>query len=1164
MKPSLPGTKSKNRDRVPVDGPMQTAPMSHPVFVDSMSSPDLSTSPGEKPRPGVRAAIVSIWLWRTRGFWLGGVGVGLALFGQEVLTVDHNVTNSIRWYALGIVMVLLAWLGTYKNKSLLVVPVRRVVNTMPVRQGRSAGRSQNSVAQRGLSVRWRQLVRRYPLVAGTWSRYLLAFAAFDLNIYSATLIRNDYYSAVGGFGWLASLALLVVAFLHERRAPVRELDADIVEVEDRTDPRPSRLVEATIVACVFALAIFLRFYRLGDWSTGVHGDEGEAGLDALNILEGNHVSPFTTGWFSQPNFYYWGIAIGMKLFGTGLFGDRIFSTVMGTLMLVPFYPLVRMWFGVRTAIIATIFLAISDVTIHFTRIELSNITTPLSLVLGFYFFYRGMCDKQALNFVLSAFGFMFGLYFYNGGRLTPLMLIGVLLYLFFFMPLVRVPASYRHLRKLSPGLSRARVLLGAARTQTLYVLHYFPQIVIFLVACICFASPFLVYLADHSQELNARAGEKLIFNNEARMQAQYAVSHQVSHAPLYIGIRWPTQSDLYPVIPVFFERTPMSVKVQDDGFWTRVLWGQTTTTLSIMTYRAEACSFYTFTQEPVAKPIEAALIIIGLSWALWRWRDTRMAMLSLWFWSTIFAGGVLTIDAPYMCRIIGIVPTLAIFAALPLSKLSAEAIGVFGRLGRKAVRQRVWKRVGQTISATSVVTLLVYLTLQNYSDYFLRYLATYPFNGVTGHAQFVLDMNAHVTSEGRPQPVYYDLGMHLIYWGHGTNRFLNHGTDGHDMANPADELPVLNNNQHDVVFMVWDLNSHYLQAIKTYYPEGEEGTFMFGPSGADSFLFKYYRVKKEQIDARRVSLATYTPDVGPAIERQEPGIGSAGPPPPGLTYPARAEWHGDVVAPTFGLYRFSLDTEGGGTLLIDDAPVLTNTMQVAHSEGELLLARGPHDVRVAGTLANPDAQVVFKWSSGGSSSSAVARQYLWSGPGRGLLGVVRPYTGDLSSGSPSDTTEGSPASPAIPNVISERIDGFLGFRDSPSALGGDPLYSTWTSTLTITQTGQYGFDVYSNGSSTVFIDGQQVLKSAATGGQPTQGSGQVHLTAGPHKYELRYIWQEGTGYLEAFWIPLGGERALLGPEALHMDGGIVDPGAVASEPPSVDLNQPDGGDSGLP
>src|SRR5207237_9917594 len=127
---------------------------------------------------------------------------------------------------------------------------------------------------------------------------------------------------IGGWGWFASLFLLIVCFLGERRKPVHEVD-DHTDVEERTDFRIPRSVEIAIVVGIFALGLILRLYRLGDWTTGMHGDEGEAGVNALDMLaggtiEGHSTSPFLTGWFSQPHFYYWGIAPMMKASGTDI------------------------------------------------------------------------------------------------------------------------------------------------------------------------------------------------------------------------------------------------------------------------------------------------------------------------------------------------------------------------------------------------------------------------------------------------------------------------------------------------------------------------------------------------------------------------------------------------------------------------------------------------------------------------------------------------------------------------------------------------------------------------------------------------------------------------------------------------------------------------------
>ncbi|HYO50422.1 MAG TPA: glycosyltransferase family 39 protein [Chloroflexia bacterium] len=1194
---------------------------------------EVEASPAKK--PGLRERIGQSWVWRTRGLWLGLLALALAMYAQKLTTVDRMVIPSIRWYALAIIVMLIAWAGTYKNKSCLVVPANwakriikhevppkaeaktetkvpptesikttlpvrsrpaqpvappRVETTLPVRskapvaeawqpgkvesdgdgrqpiKGRvrgSAGRlnveqpqaQERTAAQEVITpakrsrfapvAAWQAFAEKRSIPPLSWVRYVLAFIALAINLWAAGQLRADYFSAVGGFTWLFSLILLVVAFLGERRPKLRDMDEDAQDVEDRTDVDIPRKVEIFVVAGIMALALALRIYKLGDPTGGMHGDEGETGMDALNIIAGNRVSPFMTGWFSHPNFSFWSIALTMQVFGVSLFGLRLFSAFLGTLTVLPLYLLVRMWFGKRAAIIAAFLWAVMDVSLYFGRLGLNNITTPFFLVTGFYFLFRGLRSKRTLDFILSGYAFMLTMYFYFGGRLTPYIVAALIGYLFLFMPLLRIPGAYWQFRKVTPGLSHLSALRQAAWTQVMGVGHYFGQIVILAIACISFASPWWVYYTDHKAELEARPNDKLIFNpaNEARMASSYGATH----TPLYLGLRMPTPDDIYPLLPVVFEQTPVSVMLTPDGFWPRVLWGQTTTTLSIFTYRADASSFYTFTGEPAAKPIEAALIILGLALSAWRWRDARMATLSLWFWATLFAGGVLTIDAPYMPRIVGLVPVLAIVAAIPLNKLAAEFVNAASTFSFKWAqkRQKVMALAGQAVSGLAIACLLSYLGSQNYSDYFNRYLAAYFYPEVTGQAVFVGEMNQRVMSEGRPTPKYYDLGMHVLYWGHGDNRFLNHGTEGQDMTNPSNELPVINNGDKDVIFMVWNFNIHYLSAIRAYYPSAEVSDYIYGPPGSNNRLFTSVRVTKEPIEAQRVTVATYTPAGGAPIQQIETVVGtsSKNPAPQGLTYPVEARWTGGIVTPAFGRYRFILKTPQAGSLTIDGTPVLTATSDLQQTEVELLLAKGVHEVQLSGTLVDADTQVNLQWAAGPTEASVIPRQYLWNGTGRALYGEIRAFGPDLLAPAPA---EGQPP------ALMSRIDGFLGFRHSPEALGGGVLQGIWKGTLKITQPGIYGFDVYSNGDSVVFIDGNVVVNNIRGGDQPHNAPSQVELQPGDHTYELRYNWSGGTGYLEAYWTPPGGQSVLIGPDALHTTAGIVQPGAV-SEPPPVQL-----------
>ncbi len=1073
-------------------------------------------------------------IWRAKGLWLGLIGLACTLYGQKLVVEQHAIVLAIRWYAVGIILALVAWLGTYKNKSLL---------RSPDAHNEPAETNEPAVTR----FRWYVILANMP----TKLRYVLAFAALGLNLFSASLLHTDRYSALGGWGWLASLILLLAAFIGYRPGVGSDADAGIRDVEDLTDWRISRKLEIAIVLGIFALALFLRFYRLGDWTTGVFGDEGEAGVDALEDILGKRASPFGVGWFVQPNFYYWGIAIGLKLFGVSLFGLRFFSTAAGLLMLLPFYPLVRLWFGVRTAIIATVLLAISDVTIHFSRIELSNILTPVSLVIGFCFLFRGLRSKRLWEFVLSGYGFMFGLYFYAGGRLNPIMVGVVLLYLFLLMPLVRLPGVYKQIRKLTPDVSRLRAVRQAARKQMRSVYQYTGCLLIFAIACVCFASPWATYYLDHRQQMEAHASDVLVFNHEQSVLSRYS-DRNLQHDPLYLGLRMPTTQDIYPILPVVFEQTPLSIKLADDGFWLRVLWNQLPGNLSMLTYRQDGCGFYSYTQEPAAKPIEAALIILGIAWALWRWRDTRMGVLSIWFWSTIFSG-VVTVDAPNVCRLIGILPTMPIFAAIVLGKLTSEFIGVASRI---PFNPKLTQRITLILSSSILAALLGYLTWQNFSDYYIRYKALQSAGKAVGQATLVRGTNQKVMGEGRPIPLYYSLGMTgpVIYWGYGVNRFLNHGVQGYDMLNPSNALPVTNNGDRDVVYAIFGWNKQFLSVIKAYYPVGEEATYSLDPKGGINNTLTSYRIKKEQIDARRYVTTTYTSADGKVFQRPEPGFGVFSPLPAQLAYPVSANWTGQLVAPAFARYRFRLEGRGVGAdgrpplLTIDGLRVLAGSRDGA-VEGEVILARGLHSVQVSTTLTNSKDTANLLWASGSSGFYKIPRNYLWEGPGRGLSAEIRsPISGDPLGAALPDIPGGK-----NPPVLYRQVNGFLGYTTIADNFGGKASTGIWKGKLDVKRNGQYQFDILPDGGVTLLIDNRVIVYDLANTGNGTIKSGVTDLTAGTHTFELRYSWKPNSGNLEVFWTPPGGEQTLLGPESFHTDAGAWLPGSV-TEPPVFDLS----------
>lgn len=791
-------------------------------------------------------------IWRARGLWLGLIAVGCGLYGQKLLVdyglygggvQEENIARtllfSIRWYTVGIILMILAWLGTYKNKNSLLPPnLFRALSTLSAPHATPTSEPAHG--------RLKRILRKLSTMPARL-RYGLALAALALNLFSVSQLRGDYYSVVGSLGWVASLLLLVLAFVGHRPKTdpgvAESVAAQDQDVEDTTDIAIPRKLEIAIIFAIFALGLGLRLYRLDDWSfLGLTGDEGVPGLSALSIIEGQRVSPFEEGWAALSNFSYWTIALTMQVFGTGMLGLKMFNVLTGSLMIFPFYLLVRMWFGVRAAIIAGFLLTVSAVSIHFNRSALMNETAIICLVTGFYFLFRGLRDRRTTDFVLSAYFHLTSLYFYYSARVTPFLLLAVFAYLFLLIPLLRLPGVYAQIHKLMPDHSRLTSLRQAAGVQVRSVYQYLGQIFVFVIACICIASPWTVYYIDHTAGQEGHVNEKLIFNNESLMADQYSETHN----PLYIGLRAPRPDDVYPVSPLVFERTPTSVMLSTDGFWPRVLWKQTVTTLSMLTYRPDASGFYDFSIGAVTKPVEAVFVVFGIAFALWRWRDTRMGVLSMWFWSAILTGGALTINQPYYARMAGIFPTLAIFAAIILNKLVAEFVGAASRF---RFRPNLSRRVAQALSGVAVVLLLGYLAVQNYEDYFIRFPALKPSRNGMGQAIFVRDMNNKVRSEGRPTPKYYDLASEIAFWTYETNSFLNYGTPGEDLMNPSEQIAHIKNEGRDVVFMVGLSNLQFLPEIRSRFPGGEQDTFYYGPHPnlEDNKLFVYYRVKQEQM-----------------------------------------------------------------------------------------------------------------------------------------------------------------------------------------------------------------------------------------------------------------------------------------------------------------------------
>lgn len=180
--------------------------------------------------------------------------------------------------------------------------------------------------------------------------------------------------------------------------------------------------EWVIVLLLVALAAALRFWRLGDAPPGLYRDEAYNGLDALNVLAGEHALFFPANNGREPTMIYL-ISAAVGLFGRTAWAVRLPAAVVGTLGVLPIYALARSWYGRRVALISALLWSTTVWPLHLGRIGLRAGLLPVALALFLWLAtlaWRGT-GRRAL-WLAAAAGAAYGALFYTylAAQLTPL------------------------------------------------------------------------------------------------------------------------------------------------------------------------------------------------------------------------------------------------------------------------------------------------------------------------------------------------------------------------------------------------------------------------------------------------------------------------------------------------------------------------------------------------------------------------------------------------------------------------------------------------------------------------------------------------------------------------------------------------------------------------
>jgi len=569
---------------------------------------------------------------------------------------------------------------------------------------------------------------------------------------------------------VAALLYILAAYLFVRETPPPRCLA--------ASPRPSifvispRRVDILAVVLSALLTFTLAAYDIEHIPPGLHGDEAESALEGVRLLRGS-AELFSVGWYDLPMASFLLHAWGMRVFGEGIFGLRIVSALVGALIAPATYLLARQMFDRRVALVTLALMVTAHWFIAFNRLGINYNQTTLLQVMAFYFFLRAVREHRLRDYSASGFFTGLGFYGYFASRLVPGILLAYVGYLILRGYLEteallrpRPPSNgIQRLLQMEVGLKPTWTCLsGLCQLTRRDVLGLGTWLV---VAVVIFA-PMLAYFADHPNEFLTRTRMVFIFSNAIYIEGQ-------SYSQFFYGTTDPLQ--------VLAIQIGKYVALFNQGPDRSGQYGYAGSLLEYLT---------------------AILFVLGLAHATARWREPRYAFLLIWFGATLVVGGILTIEAPFTPRLVGMMPAAFILAALALD--------------------RVWQAVGPPTLARGkafAVALIIVtcgaIALDNVIGYFDIYI-----HSVQGWAQRepATAVARYIASLDRDVRVYL-YGEPFLYLHHGTIRFLTRGEPpGEDISNPAAQIPVRDPYVGRAAFILLPHRREWLDTLRAYYPRG--------------------------------------------------------------------------------------------------------------------------------------------------------------------------------------------------------------------------------------------------------------------------------------------------------------------------------------------------------
>jgi len=210
--------------------------------------------------------------------------------------------------------------------------------------------------------------------------------------------------------------------------------------------KSKKLITYLLLGLIFLVAVFLRFYKLGDFPVGFHIDEANLGYNAYSLLltgkdDSGTFLPIYTSMFNDnnPTGYHYLTILPIKIFGLTEFATRFPGAFFASMTIIVFFFLSKVLFkDIKTSLLAAFLIGIAPWNIVFGRGSAETIVALFFIILGFTLILKSIGNGKSWA-IFGVLILSLSFFIYPMSRIfVPSMFLGILALFFFYKKSIKI------------------------------------------------------------------------------------------------------------------------------------------------------------------------------------------------------------------------------------------------------------------------------------------------------------------------------------------------------------------------------------------------------------------------------------------------------------------------------------------------------------------------------------------------------------------------------------------------------------------------------------------------------------------------------------------------------------------------------------------------------